>query len=408
MRRTTLATLLLLATLACRSTPPQPGEPGYEEALRERARRVHEAAFVIETHADTTPKFETDWDFAARHDEGHVDVPRLREGGFDGVFWSIWMGPTPGDGTATKRAVRRIDSVYEAARRWPEHLAVATSADDVRRASREGKIACLIGVEGGHMIEDDLAVLRTYRRLGARYMTLTHSFNTSWADSAGTDRPVPPTVGGLNELGRDVVREMNRIGLMVDVSHVADSTFWDVLAVAEAPVIATHSSCRAVADHPRNLTDEMIRAIADTGGVVQINFYPGYVDPQKTAMARELLPEVEAIYARHPDDPRAARAERIELFARHDPGPTPASVVVDHIEHVIELVGADHVGLGADWDGVPDMPVGLEDCSKLEYVTRELLRRGHSESDVEKVLGGNVLRVLDDVDAAARRLAANP
>jgi membrane dipeptidase len=196
---------------------------------------------------------------------------------------------------------------------------------------------------------------------------------------------------------------MNRLGMMVDISHVSDDTFWDVLEVTRAPVIASHSSCRALADHPRNMSDEMLVALAENGGVIQINFYPGYIDPAQVAMATRLMPEVREIHAKHADDPEAAREARIALFEFHDPGPTPASVVIDHIEHVIELVGGEHVGLGADWDGVPSLPVGLEDCSKLGWVTEELLRRGHSEETVAGVLGGNLLRVMEAVEAVAAR-----
>ena len=393
---------------ACAAPGGDPPDPTADEAaLLAEARRIHAEAIVIDGHSDTTPRLEDPaWDFAARQPDGHMDLPRIREGGLDAIFFSIWMGDTPGDGTATKKAARRIDAVHEAVRRWPEELALATTAADIRRAAAEGRVAALIGVEGGHIIESDLAVLRTYQRLGARYLTLTHSFNTGWADSAGTDRPVPPESDGLSDFGRDVVRELNRLGVMVDVSHVADSTFWDVLEVSAAPVIASHSSCRAVADHPRNVSDDMLRALAGRGGLLMINFYPGYIDPAKAERARRLVPEVEEIYARYPDDPGRAREERIALYAAHDPGPTPASVVIDHIVHALELVGDDHVGLGADWDGVPTLPVGLEDCSKLEYVTVELLRRGYSEETVRKVLGENLLRVMEAVEETSRTLAS--
>lgn len=400
MNLRTITTLGVLLA-ACRSGP----EPSDESALRAQARRVHADAIVIDTHSDTTPKFENaDWDFTARHETGHMDIPRIREGGLDAIFFSIYMGRTEGDGAAVKTAIRRIDSVHEAVRRWPNDLRLATTAAEVRAAAADGMIAALMGVEGGHIIEDDLRVLRTYHRLGVRYMTLTHSFNTAWADSAGTDRIPEPEHDGLTDFGREIVLEMNRLGMMVDVSHVADSTFWDVLEVSEAPLVASHSSCRAVSDHPRNMSDEMIVAMAERGGVIQINFATGYIDPRKSALAARLRPEVEEIYARYPDDPREARKQRIALYAEHDPGPTPASVVIDHIEHVLTLVGEDHVGLGADWDGVPELPVGLDDCSKLETVTLELLRRGWSEDAVTKVLGGNLLRVMEEVEATGARL----
>jgi membrane dipeptidase len=394
---------LALFAPACISTEPE----GAREirSLNELAERIHSEALVIETHSDTTPLFETDWDFSARHEDGHMDLPRIREGGLDAIFFSIWMGRTPGEGRAIKTAIDRIDSVHEAVRRWPDQMALATTADQLEKAVRKDKLAVLMGVEGGHIIEDDLRALRTYYRLGVRYMTLTHSFNTNWADSAGTDVPPEALHGGLTAFGEEVVREMNRLGMMVDISHVADSTFWDVLRVSEAPLVATHSSCRAVADHPRNMSDAMLRSMAEKGGVIQINFFPGYIDPAKTEMAKRLIPQVKALYEQYPDDPERAREERIKLYEANDPGPTPASVVVDHIVHVIELVGDDHVGLGADWDGVPSMPVGLEDCSTLSYISAELLRRGYEEETIGKVLGGNLLRVMRKTEKVAARLA---
>jgi membrane dipeptidase len=401
LSKTSIAVACALLAVTCQV--PWGGVP-YDETPEQRARRVHTEAIVIDTHSDTTPFFEDpEWDFGARHEDGHMDLPRIREGGLDAVFFSIWMGATEGDGKAVKTALQRIDSVHQAAQRWSDDVTLARTAAEVRAAARAGKVAALMGVEGGHIIEDDLGVLRTYHRLGVRYMTLTHSFNTNWADSAGTDLPVSPDFGGLNEFGRAVVREMNLLGMMVDISHVSDETFWDVLDLTTAPVIASHSSCRALADHPRNLSDEMIQALAGNGGVLQINFYPGYIDPKRTALAKRLIPEVRAIYERHAGDAQAARDERIALYDAHDPGATNWRLVVDHIEHVIALVGADYVGLGADWDGVPVLPVGLEDCSKLEILTRELLWRGHSEATVKKVLGGNILRVMQAVELVSRR-----
>jgi len=380
------------------------------ETFEEQAVRIHAEAFVMDTHADTTPKFEdSSWDFTVRHDSGHVDIPRLREGGYDAVFWSIYMGKTPGDGRAVKRALRRIDSVYQMVAKHPDTLMLATTAEDIRSASRLGKIACLMGVEGGHMIEDELSALRTYHRLGVRYMTLTHSFNTNWADSAGTQAYVEGEHDGLNDFGRKVVLEMNRLGMMIDVSHVADTTFWDVMDTSKAPVIASHSSARGIADHQRNMSDEMIKALAERGGVIQINFYPGYIDPERIRATTKLMPKLQAISEQYADDPEKASAARRELFqknaARPDAKKTPASVVIDHIEHVINIAGPEYVGLGADWDGVPDMPEGLEDVSKVPYITEELLRRGHSEEAIKLVLGGSMLRVMEAVEGVAAGLA---
>ena len=377
-----------------------------QETLEQRANRVHAAAIVLDTHADTTPFFENpEWDFAARQPAGHVDIPRLRAGGYDAVFWSIYMGRTPGDGAAIKRAVRRIDSVHEIVRRYPENLMFATTAADIKRAARQHKIACLMGIEGGHIIEDDLAALRMFYELGARYMTLTHSFNTNWADAAGTGETVQEEHGGLTDFGREIVLEMNRLGMMIDVSHVADSTFWDVIETSKAPIIASHSSCRSLADHARNMSDDMLRALAKNRGVIQINFYPGYIDPARVELFAKLRPLLDELTAKYADQPETLTAARRDLFRRilADAGTSPARWVIDHIEHVIDVAGADYVGLGADWDGVPEMPEGLEDVSKVPWITEELLRRGHSERTVKKILGGNLLRVMREVEDVAKK-----
>lgn len=375
-----------------------------DDELVARAKALHADAIVLDTHSDTTQRLVSGMRFAERHDDGHMDLPRIREGGLDAVFLAVWMGRTEGEGRAVRKAVDQLDAIHAAIEASPGDLVLATTSGQVRAAADAGQVAVLIGIEGGHIIEEDLAALRVFHRLGARYMSLTHSFHTTWADSAGTDRPLDPLHGGLTDLGRDVVREMNRLGMMIDVSHVSDDTFWDAIEASRAPILASHSSARVVADHARNMTDDMLRAVAEGGGVVQINFYPWYIDPEKVAVAAELRPRVAAIYEEYADDPGRAREERIALFRERDPGPTEASVVIDHFEHVLAVIGPDHVGIGADWDGVPELPVGLEDCSTLERITIELLRRGHSEETVRKVLGENLLRVLDEVDRVGREL----
>ncbi len=381
------------------------GSAAMGDTIAQRAGRIHHTAIVIDTHTDTTPNFENpEWDFAQRHTEGHVDIPRLRAGGYDAVFWAIYMGKTPGDGKAIKTALRRIDSVHEIVRRYPQDLVLATRVRDVKIAPRDGKIACLMGIEGGHIIENDLGALRMFYNLGVRYMTLTHSFNIDWADSSGTGETIVAEHDGLTDFGRDVVREMNRIGMMVDVSHVADATFWDVIETTNAPIIASHSSCRALADHPRNMSDDMIRALAENGGVIQINFYPGYIDPARVALLAKLRPEFDRIAKEFANEPMKLTAARRDLFKRaiaDAGGPSPAHWVVDHIEHVIKLVGDDYVGLGADWDGVPEMPQGLEDVSKVKYISEELVRRGYGERTIKKVMGGNLLRVMRKVEKKA-------
>ncbi|MCP3985664.1 MAG: membrane dipeptidase [bacterium] len=372
------------------------------------ASALHHESIVIDTHSDTTPRFQDpSWHFDQRHDEGHQDLPRMREGGLDVQFWSIYMGKTPGKGAAIREAVERIDAVHQLVARHPEDLALATTAADIRRIVHEGRIACLMGIEGGHIIEESLPALRTFHRLGARYMTLTHSFHTGWADSSGTTETPEPVHGGLTAFGEQVVAEMNRLGMMVDVSHVSDDTFRDVLRVTKAPVIASHSSARAVADHPRNLTDDMLRELAANRGVVMINFYPAYIDtslvePMRTLFAR-IGPELAKIREKYADDPFArSRAFRARLAKEEIPR-TSLDVLLDHFDHAIRVAGPDHVGIGADWDGVPSMPFEMDDVSRLPNLTRGLLARGHSPETVRKVLGENLLRVMAEVEEVAGR-----
>ena len=392
MRRA-IALLVVLACAACGR-----GEPD--------AARLHRDAIVIDTHSDTTPWFEDpEWRFDERHDDGTEDLPRMREGGLDAQFWSIYMGETPGSGRAIREAVLRIDAVHELVRKHPQDLALATTADEIRRAVSQGRIACLMGVEGGHIIEDSLPVLRTYYRLGVRYLTLTHSFHTSWADSAGTNEPLPPKNGGLTPFGEDVVREMNRLGMLVDVSHVSDATFEDVLRVARAPIIASHSATRAIADHPRNLSDDMLRALAQNGGVVMIN-YPAAFLSEEFRVASEkkngnVVAAIDAMSKKCGGNEACTtmEGERIdhEAMMNGDLPKVTWEKIIEHIDHAVKTAGVDHVGLGSDFDGAT-MPLGMEDASKLPKITDALLKKGYSEADVEKILGGNILKVMEAVE----------
>jgi membrane dipeptidase len=393
--------LALGALLACAPSDPE------TEAAGDRA-ALHRAAVVVDAHSDTTPWFhDREWRFDLEHpqDEGHMDLPRIERGGLDVQFWSIYLGRTEGEGRAIKRALERIDAVYAMAARYPDRTEIAYSVADVKRIVASGKLASLMGLEGGHIIEESLAALRTFYRLGVRYLTLTHSFHTSWADSSGTSELPEPVHGGLTAFGREVVRELNQLGMMVDVSHVSAGTFWDVLAVSDAPVIASHSACRALAEHPRNLSDDMLRTLARNGGVAMINFYPGYIDASVRDAARvlslQLAPRIDALRAQHRGDPVGLRRALRSLY-RENPFPvTPLETLIDHLDHAIRVAGPDHVGLGADWDGVPSMPTGLEDVSKLPAITAALLDRGHTPDTVLKVLGQNLLRVMREVERAA-------
>jgi membrane dipeptidase len=337
----------------------------------------------------------------------------MKEGGLDAVFFSIYVAAdyvgkqaSEGGGPA-RRALDMIDSVYEQVRRHPESLEMAYTVADVRRAARRGRVAALMGIEGGHAIENSLGALRQFHRLGVRYMTLTHSNTNDWADSEGDlRRKGVKHHGGLTDFGREVVREMNRLGMMVDISHVADDTFFDVIEVTQAPVIASHSSCRALAPHTRNMTDDQLRALAKNGGVVMINFYDAFIDPKKAEVGMRRREKRDELREKYPDDRERVTKELEEWDKEHDvPGRTPMSVLVDHIDHAVKVAGVDHVGIGADYDGIPldGAPEGLDDVAKLPSLTYELLRRGYSDRDVRKVLGENLLRVMLECERVAAR-----
>lgn len=382
-----------------------------KESLEEKARRIHADAIVIDTHSDTTLRMlRPGWNFMERHDYGHMDYPRIREGGLDAVFLAIYMGKQKDEerGIAVRKAAIQFDRIHSLVEGNRDKIELARTAADVRRIAGTGKLAMLIGVEGGHIIDNDLSVLRTYYRSGARYMTLTHTFHHDWADSAGWGDPLAEGIGGLTDFGRDVVREMNRIGMIVDISHVSDDTFYDTIEVSSAPIMASHSACRAICSSPRNLTDDMLRALAARGGVVQIVFYAGYLENgfhQKASQARQMRKNrQEEIRKNYAADPAKMEEALAELRKEKLVDLPPLSLLVDHIEHVIELVGPDHVGLGGDWDGISFTCRGVEDCSGMGNITLELLKRGHGEETVKKVLGGNLLHLMEAVEKKAAEL----
>jgi membrane dipeptidase len=373
-----------------------------------QAPAVPSRAIVIDTHADTTQRmvFDPRFNIGERHSDGNIDIPRMKDGGLDGLFFSIWVPSDVTGPIAVKRAFDQIDAVREAARTHPNDLVLATTAADVRRASAEKKIAALMGVEGGHMIDDDIRQLRNFFALGARYMTLTHFKNNNWADSS-TDKPAH---NGLTAFGKDVVREMNRLGMMVDISHVADKTFYDALETTSAPVIASHSSCRALTNHPRNMTDDMLRALAKNGGVVMINYHAGFIDEDFRVASEkkngDVVASMSAMSKKCGGNEACStmESERIDHEAMEN-GLLPRvswERIIDHIDHAVKVAGADHVGLGSDFDGAT-MPIGLEDVTKLPKIGDALLKKGYSEQDVEKILGGNILRVMEAVERAAKR-----
>jgi len=373
-----------------------------------RARAIHDRAIVVDSHDDTTQRllFDPTFDIGARNPNGNIDIPRMREGGLDALFFSIWVPSQLTGPPAVKRALDLIDAVRETVRTHPDDLVLATTAADVRRAVAEHKIAALMGMEGGHMIDDDLGVLRMYAALGVRYLTLTHFLNNDWADSS-TDKPAH---NGLTPFGKDVVRELNRLGVMVDVSHVADKTFADVLEVTRAPVIASHSSCRAIANHPRNMTDDMLRALARNGGVVMINYHAGFLSEEFRVASEkrsgDLVAAMDALSKKCGGNEACTtlESERLdhEAMASGELPTVTWEKIIEHIDHAVKVAGVDHVGLGSDFDGAT-MPLGMEDVSKLPRITAALLEKGYSESDVDKILGGNILRVMEQVERAAGR-----
>ena len=366
----------------------------------EEAKRIHKSLPVIDGHNDlpyairTKARGSLETADPSQHLPGyHTDIPRLLRGGVGGQFWSVYV--PAGSENALRDTLEQIDLVKRIVNANPEHLAVATTAADVRSIRSNGRIACMMGVEGGHSIEDSLGAMRMLRDLGVGYMTLTHNDTLEWADAAGDE----PRWGGLNEFGRDVVREMNRIGMIVDISHVAATTMRAALDVTRAPIIASHSSAYALAAHPRNVPDDVLRRMEDNGGVVMVNFYPGFVVPELTERASAMMSASRVLLERLGDDEAVASALADRFPVPSDTG--HVTVVVDHIEHIARVAGVDHVGLGSDFDGVDMLPTGLEDVTCYPNITAELLRRGWSEIDVRKVLGENVLRVMDAVAEVA-------
>lgn len=389
------------------NNPPHsaPGPTGSNTSAANDPDAIHRRAIVIDLHADTTQRMlDERVDLMQRLSDGHVDTVRAKEGGLDAQFFSIWVEPQlygAGGPGAMKRADQQIAIVRQLAEKHPDVWEMAVTAADVRRIAGEGKLAALLGLEGGYAIDERIENVERYYKLGVRYMSPAWTVSTSWAGSSGDE------IGksrGLNEFGKQVIREMNRLGMMVDVSHVSDKTFWDIVATSNKPIIATHSACRSIANAPRNLDDEMIKALAKTGGVVCVIFYPPFLEPGYSAKKDQVDNEIAALVKKASDEEpgdiahkKLARDRvRREEFLKRLP-PVSVSRVVDHIDHVVKLVGIDHVGIGSDFDGIQVTVSDLSSVADLPNLTRELLKRGYSASDVEKILGGNVLRVLEEV-----------
>ncbi len=409
---------------------PEPGPPvpvptpvlSPEDAtLWAKAMKIHQSSLVIDTHNDVTSAILDDGFDMGQSGivdgkiKTHTDLKRLKEGGIGAQFFAVYVGkefvgkkPEEGGGSA-RRALDMIGVVYDQVKKHSESLEMAYTANDIRRIRKSGKIAALMGIEGGHAIEDSLYALDNFYRLGIRYMTLTHTNTNNWADSeADLKTPGVNHHGGLSDFGKKVVLEMNRLGMMVDISHVADDTMADVFETSKAPVIASHSSARAIANHTRNLNDDELRAIAKNGGVVMVNFYDGFIDPKKAEVTFNARAKEDEFKKQFPNDPERVRAEMKQWRSQYKFDKTPLSVLLDHIEHIIKIAGIDHVGIGADLDGIPldAPPVGMEDVSKYPVLTYELLKRGHSEADIKKFLGENLLRVMAKCEQIAREMEA--
>jgi membrane dipeptidase len=378
-----------------------------QQSLLERARALHDRYPLIDGHNDLPWELRrrAGYDFARldiRHPQKQLmtDIPRLRLGGVGAQFWSVYVPASMAGQEAVRSTMEQIDAVHEMTRRYPDTFELALTADDIEKIFKSGRIASLIGMEGGHSIDSSLPALRMFYRLGARYMTLTHGSNTPWADS-GTDKAVH---GGLTKFGERVVREMNLLGMLVDLSHVSVETMEDTLRNSEAPVIFSHSSARALCDVERNVPDSILSKLPGNGGVVMVTFVPGFTRPEAAAHWKRRETEEARLKQLHHGDEAAARRE-IEKWEAANPEPRATlSQVADHIDHIRRVAGIDHIGIGSDFDGITTAPAGLEDVSCFPALTAELLRRGYSDEDVGKVLGRNLLRAMRRTEQISRRL----
>jgi membrane dipeptidase len=405
-----LAGLLFVLPAGSEGETPKKGKPAKKRQpvkLTEEALKIHRAALVIDGHNDLPYQLrrrkdplKRSIDISRIQKQLHTDIPRLRKGGVGAQFWSAYVSTaTMKDHTAVRDTLDQIDLIHRLVAKYPGTFAMAYSAADIVRIHNKGKIASLIGVEGGHSIDNSLGVLRMYYKLGVRYMTLTHSDNLDWADSA-TDKP---RLKGLSKFGEQVVREMNRLGMLVDISHVSADTMRHTLRVAQAPLIASHSSAYAVAPHPRNVPDDVLRRVAKNGGVVMVNFFPGFIVPEGARAMKQMFQVARELRAKYPK-----REDFLTAFTewkRRHPFPRGSvHTVVDHIDHIVKVAGVDHVGLGSDFDGVSVVPEQLEDVSCYPYITQELLNRGYSRKAIIKILGGNLLRAFRKAEQVSKRM----
>jgi membrane dipeptidase len=412
----TKLSLLCCSALCCFAIASSSAQSANSDAVSAKARAIQESAIVVDTHADTPQRFlDEGFDIGSTdaNDWGHISLDKAKRGGLSAEFFSIWVDPETNQGHFAQHTFDLIDSVYEQAARHPDRMMMAFSVADIQRAHEQHKLAALMGIEGGHSIENDMRLLRDYYRLGVRYMTLTWSNTNEWGDSSGdiNDSKVQHH-NGLTDFGKQVVLEMNRLGMMVDISHVADKTFWDAIATTKAPVIASHSSARALVNAPRNMTDDMLKAVAKNGGVVQVNFFNGFIDETYRKHMEDQAKEQEAAIQKYIDHLKAdgkpinyVDRDRIEReWMAMIPRP-PLKSLIDHIDHIAKVAGVDHVGLGSDFDGVSGAtPQGIDSAADLPKITQALLDRGYSADDIRKILGGNLLRVFAEVERVSREM----
>ncbi len=383
-------TFAFLFILGCQATP-------LERTSEQYVQDLHRKAFVADLHNDLMEKILEDGvDIGIRNAETHLDIPKMEEGGIDFLLCAAWSSPNIEHYDQSKHVLDMIDAFYSAVEKNSGKMGLALNAQDVRRLQAEGKIAVMMSIEGGHAIESDMALLRTFYRVGVRAMTLTWMNNNEWADASSPDpsrygadyyRKIK-NHGGLTDFGKEVVREMNRLGMVVDVSHTSDKTTWDVLETTSAPIIASHSSAYAVAAHNRNINDELLKAIAQNGGVVGVNFYPPYIDTSFNSRYQKELSLIVSPVS------NASAAHKAEAARRAAP---PLALVIEHINHMVKVAGIDHVGLGSDFDGIDSTPRDLEDGTKFINLTRALVQEGYSDEDIYKIMGGNALRVIEEV-----------
>ena len=412
MRRFVITFVLAGVAASCLAVPAATAPPADQEVvLTDEARAIHRDALLIDGHNDLPWELRTkdgpsfrNIDLTKPQPRFHTDITRLKKGNVGAQFWSAYVPvDTAKKGVAVRTTLEQIDIIHELADRYPDTFAMAYGTDDIRRIRAAGKIACLIGVEGGHSIDNSLGVLRDYYRLGVRYMTLTHSESLDWADSCSDE----PKANGLSPFGEDVVREMNRLGMLVDLSHVSPTTMKAALKVTRAPVIFSHSSARGVADHPRNVPDDVLGLVKANNGVVMVNFYSGFLVPEGARAMRRMFEVSRELKKKYPDEEKFREAMR--AWVKENDYPTGSvKTIVDHIDHIVKMAGVDHVGIGSDFDGVPKLPSQMEDVSCYPYITQEMLNRKYTREQIHKVLGGNLMRVFAAAEQVSRGKGAKP